>query len=504
MDPSLLGSGGLTRNGQPTNLVQGNAPGVANGGGMGLSNAAMASAPPAPQGGIQNPGQPIANPYPGGGANVYGIAGTGAGGQGIQTGSGPQWTTDPSMPGGGQTYQGNQTVGQFGTDQTFGQFEQGQNERFSISNDANYGDYQRLGAQAQGWGAQGLGVLNDPRQAQALQNQAALAGGPTAGQAIGLQQQQRGLAQQGQSMAMLQNAAAGNGPTAADIQSQRGVSEAMRAQLTAAASARGGAYAQSAAQQQASQNAAGIQAGAVSQAAQLRAQEQQQAMGQYSQATGQYSQAAGQLSATQNQGLAAQSQAAQAYQQGVQGNQGQALQYYQGQQQAYQHQSDIAAGLAQSQVANDLGLSGTQMQTQTQQNIANQQQSQAAIGSAVAAGGMILAAAASTGGAQAAAKGAREHGASESEAQAIGAHVGQAIGMARLGPAAHAAAPADAMAAKKGAMTRAEMVAYMHSKHDDGKRMKNLPGPKTEPMAAHAYAVGSHMAALAKMHRRAG
>lgn len=380
------------------------------------------------------------------------------------------------------------TYGQYGAGFNPGVAEQEARQQWGIQNDVNYGDYQKFGDISQQYGAAGQGVLNDPRQAQALRNQAALAGGPSTGQNVGLNRQV-------QATDILGNAAMGNGPTAAGIQQQQGISAAMHAQLTAASNARGGAYAQAAAQQGAQQQAAGLQAGSVGQAAQLRAQEMQAAQGQYAGA------AAG-ITTGANQGMAAQSQAASAYQQGVQGVQGQGLNYYAQQQQAYQHQSDMAAQLAQAQVANNYGLSGTALQTQTQQNIANQQQTGQEIGAGVAATGMILAAAASTGGAQAAAKGAREHGASEIEAARIGLHVGQALGMARLGPAAQHYAGADAAAARKGAMTPAEMHAHIAKLRDNGKAVRKLPGPATEPMAAHAYAAGSHLAALAKMHGR--
>ncbi len=101
------------------------------------------------------------------------------------------------------------------------------------------------------------GYQNAGYQAQqALNNQA--------GQALGATNASTGL---------LAQAAAGTTPSAADISMQQGISASTRAQLAAAASARGGAYGQEAAAQQAGANAAGVQSQGVGQAAALRAQE---------------------------------------------------------------------------------------------------------------------------------------------------------------------------------------------------------------------------------------
>lgn len=89
-----------------------------------------------------------------------------------------------------------------------------------------------------------------------------------------------GLGATGTAISGLEAAASGAVPSAAEIQQRQGIAEALRAQLTAAASARGGAYSQAAAQQQAAQQGAGIEAGGIGQAAALRANEQATARGQ--------------------------------------------------------------------------------------------------------------------------------------------------------------------------------------------------------------------------------
>lgn len=96
-----------------------------------------------------------------------------------------------------------------------------------------------------------------------------------AGRAFG--QQGIGAAYGNQALAQLSSAAEGNGPSAAQEQLGRGVQSAIQAQMAGAASARGGAYAQAAAQNQAANQAAGIESNAIGSATALRAQEQQQA-----------------------------------------------------------------------------------------------------------------------------------------------------------------------------------------------------------------------------------
>ncbi len=379
----------------------------------------------------------------------------------------------------------NPTVGQFGTNQTFGQSVQQQNQRYSLANDVNYGDYERLGTQAQGYGQYAQNTLSDPRVAAAMQAQSTQAAAPSAAQNGATSQQRNALD-------MLGNAAAGNGPTAADIQGQRSISEAMRAQLAAGASARGGAYAQAAAQTQAAQQAAGIQAQGVGQAAALRAQEQQNAQSAYAGAAGQAVSGANQAYGLQTQALGNAQQAAAA-------QQGLAMNYYTGQQGALQSQSQFAGQLASNQVANDYGLAGTAMQTQTQQRIADQQQGTQIAGATAGAVGGLLMALASTGGAEAAARGALDQGVPMRVAANIGEQVGQDIGRARVGPElAQAARPADAEAALRGAMSVDDVHAHLAAL-----RGRSLPGPSTEPMAPQAYAAGSHLAALARQVRGA-
>jgi hypothetical protein len=96
-------------------------------------------------------------------------------------------------------------------------------------------------------------------------------------------------------LGQLRSAALGQQPSAAEIQEKRGVSDAMHAQLAAAAGARGGAYAQAAAQQQAVSAGADIQSRGVADAASIRANEMAQARGAYSGAANQLYGTAGQL-----------------------------------------------------------------------------------------------------------------------------------------------------------------------------------------------------------------
>jgi hypothetical protein len=293
--------------------------------------------------------------------------------------------------GGGQTSDALPTQGYYGSfndpNSNAPVANQRSNQKWSQIYDPNYQNYTGLSTIAQQYGAQAQQPLNDPRVAAALQQQQGLAGGMSADQTGALGALSASANGQGGSVGMLANAAAGNGPTAADVQQNAGIAQAMRAQLTAAASARGGAYAQSAAQQQASQNAANIQLQGVGQAAQLRAQEQQAAMGQYAQAQGSAQQA---YATAANQQYGTQVGAAQSAEQAAAGQQTAAMQYYEGQQQAYEQQGEFAGNLAQAQIANDYGLSGTQLQTGTQQRIANQQMGTQLAGAGIGLGGAIL------------------------------------------------------------------------------------------------------------------
>lgn len=132
---------------------------------------------------------------------------------------------------------------------------------------ANYGD------------AAGGNIRNTANQYAGMQRQAGLglAGlyQNPAGNAFAQQSAAAGYANAG--LGDLQRAASGQGPSAAQAQLGQGIGAAVRAQLAAGASARGGAMQLAGAQQQAGINAAGIEAGAAGQAAQLRAQEVQHA-----------------------------------------------------------------------------------------------------------------------------------------------------------------------------------------------------------------------------------
>lgn len=127
---------------------------------------------------------------------------------------------------------------------------------------------QYIGATGETLGA-GLGAAG----AQGYGDQMAAAG-TAAGQAAGA----FGAGATG--LGLLTNAAEGVGPSAAQAQLGAGTAAALRAQLAGAASARGGAFAQAAAQNQAQELGANQESAAVGQAAQLRAQEMQTAEGQ--------------------------------------------------------------------------------------------------------------------------------------------------------------------------------------------------------------------------------
>jgi hypothetical protein len=269
------------------------------------------------------------------------------------------------------------TNGMYGQNLTTGQLMNDAAQKWSLQNMPDYSDYQALGSAAQQYGAQGQNVLNQsaPGIQQGLSAQQA-ATGTSAQQAQGVGQQLNGLN-------MLNATATGNGPNVAGMASQQATSQALQAQLAAGASARGGAYAQAAAQQQAGRNAAGVQAQAAGQASLTAAQQQLTAQQQYAQAAQGLSTVANQAQSVAGTNAAnlTQSQLA---------NQQAGLQYYEGQQTAYQQQQQMAANLATSQLNADYGLSGTALQTQTQQNIANQQQqTQLASGAAGATAGLI-------------------------------------------------------------------------------------------------------------------
>jgi hypothetical protein len=112
------------------------------------------------------------------------------------------------------------------------------------------------------------------------------------------QMQLAGLGQMQQSRGMWEQAAMGNGPSAAQAQLRAGVDQGIAAQMAAANSMAGGGLARAGAMQQAREAGAGMMAGHANQAAQLRANEMNQARMGLSQADqmygGQLSQLAGQ------------------------------------------------------------------------------------------------------------------------------------------------------------------------------------------------------------------
>lgn len=309
---------------------------------------------------------------PGGGGP--GRAPTGGGGlQGAANGFVP--TNNPGTQGAFNGQIEAPSNGLYGATFTPGMAYQQAKQQYSIDQDVNYGTYQALGNAAQQAGLYGQNVLGDQNAAKAYAAQANQAAGPST-------QQLSAQSYQNSALANLRDAATGTGPSMADIQGQQTVSQAMRAQLAAGASARGGAYQQAAAMQQAGQNAAGIQAQAVSQTEANRINEQFQAQQAYAQASGQAVSGA-------NQGYIAQQQALAGATGSAQAEQGLGLNYYNQLAGLYNQQSTTAANLASNQVANDYGLSGTQLQTQTQQNIANQQQTQNYVGAGLAAVGTL-------------------------------------------------------------------------------------------------------------------
>lgn len=91
--------------------------------------------------------------------------------------------------------------------------------------------------------------------------------------------------QQRQALAMQQQAAMGQAPSAAQLQMQQGTDASIRAGMSMAAAARGGGFAQSAANLNAANNAAQLQQQNVQQQGIQRAQEMAQARGAYEQGT---------------------------------------------------------------------------------------------------------------------------------------------------------------------------------------------------------------------------
>lgn len=102
------------------------------------------------------------------------------------------------------------------------------------------------------------------------------------GQYMSNAQQQQGA------LDMMQGAAMGTAPSAAQMQMQQGIQQSTAAQQAMGNSARGGPGAWAAAQRGAMSNAAQMNQAGVGQSAMLRAQEMAQARGAYAQALGQY------------------------------------------------------------------------------------------------------------------------------------------------------------------------------------------------------------------------
>jgi len=147
---------------------------------------------------------------------------------------------------------------------------------------AQFGGNTQTNAYAQGLANQGLGMAGKDQilganAAGSLNNVGNQYGVASQG-AFGNASQ--ALAAQNNALAMYQQAAQGNGPSAAQAQLQSGLDQSIQAQQAQAASARGG-FGLANAQHQAAQNQAQLAGQAANNAAQLRAQEQQAAMAGY-------------------------------------------------------------------------------------------------------------------------------------------------------------------------------------------------------------------------------
>jgi hypothetical protein len=229
-----------------------------------------------------------------------------------------------------------------------------------INTSQDYGDYQNFGSIAQQYGAAGAGQLNTPAITGALGQTQAGAHGQLGGQVNA-----------NSAVGMLGQAAAGNTPSAADIQQQAGIQQGLAQAQSQAASTRGNFGLANAQKQAMAAQATGATQGAT-QGAVLRAQEMAQAQGQYAQAAG--------AQANNQTAAAAANYAAQAQ------NQGTNMGYLTGQQQAYQNQAQTALGAATSQGNLDIGQSAQA----TQQAIANQQNTTQLVGAGAAGTGAIL------------------------------------------------------------------------------------------------------------------
>jgi hypothetical protein len=235
--------------------------------------------------------------------------------------------------------------------------------------------YVDLGNMAQQQGALAGKELNSAPLQAALANQGSLVN-PSAAQNAGMTGQEVGLSS-------LASSASGNGPTAASAQFQESLGQqiADEQQKANAAKGQGLAMAQQGALQQ---GTASLGAGAI-QSAQTRAGEVNAAQGQYTSAANAF---AG--SANAAQGLSGQAAAAYEAQQAQ--NQGANLNYLLGQQQAYMGQQSLADNLAIDRMNQDYGLASIALNTQTQQNLAQQQEALTGIGAGLSFLGAAIAA----------------------------------------------------------------------------------------------------------------
>ena len=169
---------------------------------------------------------------------------------------------------------------------------------------------------------------------------------------------------EGNAMALDQSAAEGNQPSAAQIQMGQGVSAGLRAQLAGAASARGGAYADAAAEQAASAANEQATAGAVGNSAELRAQEMANARTAYSSAA--QGMQSGDIAASGAEGNIASAQ----QQQGLS----------QAQLQAQQNALNVQGSLGYNQLAQNIDTANLSAATANQATAAGQQEQNAGFG----------------------------------------------------------------------------------------------------------------------------
>ncbi len=191
-----------------------------------------------------------------------------------------------------------------------------------------------------------------------------------------------------QALVMSRNAANGNVPSAAGIQQQQGLEQALRSQMAAANSARGGAHNQLAAITGAQNQGAQLQQGAINNAAALRAQEQAAARSLFGQQA--FQQAGlqqGLQFANQSAGLQAQGMNQQAYQQAEQARMNAALQ---SQNLNQNRQSNLLSGLGDAERLRMQGVLGD-IDSQTQLASQHQRGKSGIGGGLIGAAGAALA-----------------------------------------------------------------------------------------------------------------